>query len=60
MPGLGPLTPEEAIARLDALTSGDPEANHQSADTILLRTVPQEVADAWLRAEDRDKEWWYA
>lgn len=54
------LTPEQAIAELDAIQAGDGEANHSRADGILLRTVPVEVEEAWQRAHDRDGEWWWA
>lgn len=54
------LTPEEAVAALDAIQPGDAEANHGEAESILLRVVPVEVAEAYGRAEDRDRGWWYA
>lgn len=50
----------EAVRDLDAITPGDEEANHGTADAILLRFVPTEVREAWERAEERDGGWWYA
>lgn len=50
---------DEAIAKLDALTKGDPEAAHSEADEILLSLVSPSVADAWRNANDRIG-FWYA
>ena len=54
------MTPEEAVAALDAIKPGDPESSHTAADGILLAVVPPEVADAFDRAEARDGGWWWA
>jgi hypothetical protein len=56
----GPMTAEEAVAAFDAMPAGDAEGNHGEADSILLRVVPPEVAEAYHRAEWRDAGWWYA
>lgn len=54
------MTPEEAVAKLDALDGRDPENDHGLADIILLQLVPAEVRDAVLRAEDRAGGWWWS
>ena len=50
---------KEAVAALDAINSGDPEAAHGEADAILLAAVPPEVAEAYRRLVDRC-DWWAA
>ena len=46
------ITPEEAVRRLTEITTGndDPDIGHKRADSILLKVVPAEVAEAWLVA----------
>lgn len=51
------MTNEEAIAALDSIGAGDPEAAHCVADGILMNMVPVEVRDAYSRVIDR-QEWW--
>jgi hypothetical protein len=49
-----------AVDGLDAIKPGGPEANHLKADAILLEFVPEEVRQAFDRAESRDGGWWWA
>jgi hypothetical protein len=52
---------EKLVAELDAIyqpgATYDPEGAHGWADEVLLRAVPQEVADAYQRVVERC-EWW--
>lgn len=50
------MSPEEAVARLDAL-NGEPEADHGEADDVLLAVVPSDVAAAYRRVVERSA-WW--
>lgn len=51
------MTPEEAVAALDAMSVADPEAAHGEADEILLKLVPDEVREAYQRLVARAP-WW--
>jgi hypothetical protein len=54
------VTIDEAVEKLDSLSKhGDTESDHGFADDILLKFVPQEIADAYNRARDRVG-FWYA
>ena len=59
MRGLAMMTPEQAIAELDALHTGDREDDHVTADAILLAIVPADVAAAYERTRKRIG-FWYA
>jgi hypothetical protein len=56
------MTEAEAVAALDALTSGDQEGDHIAADEILLAAVPPAVKAAYGRARARARAggFWYA
>lgn len=65
------LTPEEAVAALDAIESGEPEIvygipardsedAHIAADAVLLAAVDESVAAAYKRVKARVGAWWYA
>lgn len=47
----------DAIARLDALPTDDPEVAHSAADDILLAVVPDEVRLAYEGVVARSS-WW--
>lgn len=50
----------EAVKQIDAMTGGDPEADHSNADNILLDWAPKAVQDAYARLVDRCSWWAYA
>lgn len=50
---------DQAVAELDALTHGDPEAAHAEAHRIILSLVPKVVREAFARADERVG-FWYA
>jgi hypothetical protein len=58
------MTPNDAVAALDALTGDDPGDDHDKADEILLAVVPIEVRDAYRRLsgdhyhQDGRADWW--
>ncbi len=54
------MTEQEAIAALDAIGPGDPEAAHGEADRIMGQCLPDAVAAARRRAEERVGGFWYA
>lgn len=54
------MTPERAVEALDAMSGGDPEADHSDADKILLAVAPAEVKAAYARLADRARWWAYA
>ena len=54
------MTKEEAIAALAQITHGDQEEAHSEADSILLRYVEPEVAQAWRDVSERCGGFWYA
>ena len=57
----GTVTDDEAVALLDLLNGGDPEAEHGEADRILLSLVSERVREAVQRAQDRSRSgWWWA
>lgn len=52
------MTPAEIAAKLDAIDGRiDPEADHDTADQLLLAAAPPEVADAYRRLVER-ADWW--
>lgn len=51
------MTKAEAVAALEAISGGEPEADHGDADGILLAVVPPEVAAAYRALMDRSP-WW--
>ncbi len=51
------ITPEEAVARLDAIGNGDPEGAHSEAEDVLLELAPREVQEAFIRVMERQP-WW--
>ena len=51
------LTADEAVKLLRGITGQDPDADHTKADDILLRVVPEVVANAYRRLKQRAK-WW--
>jgi hypothetical protein len=59
----GDMTSEEAIEKLDALTTVDPERSHCEADDILLAVLEAnglgDVSKAWQAAAERTG-FWYA
>jgi hypothetical protein len=53
------VTPEEAVAALDAITTTDAEYAHGEADEILQSLHP-EVSAAYDRVVERADGWWFA
>lgn len=51
------LNAAEASFLIDAIDGIDPDGAHSEADDILLRVVPDEVHDAYVRLMDRCS-WW--
>lgn len=51
------MTPEEAVAALDAIDGADGEVAHGEADDILLELVPVEVREARVRLVKRARFW---
>lgn len=51
------MTPQDAVAALDAVPVGDPDAAHGEADRILLESVHPDVAAAYARLVERSP-WW--
>ena len=51
------MTPEEAVAAINAIDGGDPEKAHALLDEILLYCVPNDVADAAVDLIERCA-WW--
>jgi hypothetical protein len=51
------LTPEEAVKKLRAMKGDDPEVEHEAADDVLLRVVPEAVATAYRRLKARARFW---
>jgi hypothetical protein len=47
----------QAVTRLDAIDSEDPEVAHHMAEEILLDLAPFEVRNAYFRLVERAK-WW--
>lgn len=54
------LTVEEAVRRLDALDTSNPEKAHEYADHVLLLACDVRVSDAYMRAKNATRGWWYA
>lgn len=57
------MTEDEALARLAALKSQDPEGEHISADELMTEALRAcgwgRLADAYLKAR-HDGGWWFA
>ena len=57
------MTRDEAIRQLNSLGSDDQETAHILADNILLEVLAEydfrDVAEAWIRANERIR-FWYA
>lgn len=56
----GTMTPEEAVAALDAIAAGDGEGCHYEADRIIRSLLPDEVNEAYNRVIDRASFWAWA
>lgn len=54
------MTEDEAVSAFDALNTDDPEQAHIDADGILLAAASPAVREAWERARDRARGFWYA
>lgn len=58
------MTKDEAVAKLQAIPKGDPEAAHGDADGVLLEFLRtnnnKEIADAWNDVATRNGGFWYA
>lgn len=51
------MSPEEAIADLDAIYTDSPEDAHCEADRVLLAAVPEGVREAYERVRE-NCDWW--
>lgn len=54
------MTPEEAVAALDALDTSDPESAHFKAEEIALAVAGPDVRAAFDRVAARCRWWAYA
>lgn len=50
---------DKAVAELNNLDASDPERAHSKADELLIGFLPPDIADAYMRLQERCQ-WWAA
>lgn len=48
---------DEAVAVLDGLDASDPEKAHDEADLLIISWLPADIADAYMRLQERCPGW---